>query len=44
MNGGVLFLFWRSMLMVAAGTTVDKSILVPFVVLQAPSGVTFLVK
>jgi hypothetical protein len=43
MNGGVLFLFWRSMLMVAAGTTVDKSIL-PFVALQAPSGVTFLVK
>ncbi|KXG33053.1 cold-regulated 413 inner membrane protein 1, chloroplastic [Sorghum bicolor] len=33
-----------AMLMVAAGTTVDKSILVPFVALQAPSGVTFFVK
>ncbi|XP_066309343.1 cold-regulated 413 inner membrane protein 2, chloroplastic-like isoform X1 [Miscanthus floridulus] len=28
-------------LMLAAGTTVDKSLLVPFVALQAPSGVTF---
>jgi hypothetical protein len=41
-QGFVIFVvLCRSRLMLAAGTTVDKSLLVPFVALQAPSGVTF---